>query len=485
MGKGTSRRPRWLAGGRAYDPAMPDRPRSPFDPSLDEMRAMGREVVDLVAAFVEARYDAPTSDYSDLGPLLEALSAPPGAGPTPLGDLLGTVSTAAGKGFDTANPGFVGYIPGGGLYAAALADFVACAVNRYTGVSTPAPALVTLEAGVLRWLCRLFGLPDTSQGVLTPGGSMSNLSAVVAARTARLGERFLDGTLYVSDEVHHSIAKAARIAGLPADAVRVVPTDGDLHLDPGAVRDAVAADRAAGRRPFLLVGSAGTVGTGAVDPLDDLATVAAEEELWFHVDAAYGGFFQLTERGRDRLRGIERADSVTLDPHKGLFLPYGTGCLLARDAAALRDAHEAHAHYLPRPSDRPELPDFSAFSPELTRDFRGLRLWLPLHLHGVDTFVRALDEKLDLARFVHDELSAVPSLELPWPPELSLVAFRPRGGSDADADALLDRVNGTGRMWLSSAPVRGRTYVRMCILSHRSHPDRIREAVEITRSAAR
>jgi aromatic-L-amino-acid decarboxylase len=449
------------------------------------MRAMGEQVLDLATAFVEERYDARTSDYEGLAPLLDALSVPPGDGPTPLADLLAAVRTAAGKGFDTANPGFVGYIPGGGLYAAALGDFLACVLNRYTGVSNPAPALVALEAGVLRWLCRLFGLPDTSQGVLTPGGSMSNLSAVVAARTARLGERFLDGTVYVSDEVHHSIAKAARIAGLPAGAVRVVPTDDDLHLRPDAVRAAVAADRAAGRRPFLLVGSAGTVGTGAVDPLDDLATLAAEEGLWFHVDAAYGGFFQLTGRGRARLRGIERADSITLDPHKGLFLPYGTGCLLARDAAALRDAHEVHAEYLPRPSERAELPDFSSFSPELTRDFRGLRLWLPLHLHGVATFVRALDEKLDLAAYVHEELAAVPALDVPWRPELSLVAFRPRGGTDEDADALLHRVNGSGRMWLSSAPVRGRTYVRMCILSHRSHPDRIREAVEITRSACR
>lgn len=445
---------------------------------------MGNEVLDLVTTYVESRYDAPTSDYSDLGPLLASLSEPPPAGPTPLADLLARIATAAGKGFDTTNPGFVGYIPGGGLYASALADFVACTVNRYTGLSAPAPALVQMEASVLRWLCRRFGLPDSSQGVLTPGGSMSNLSAVVAARTAKLGERFLDGTVYVSDEVHHSIAKAARIAGLPAGAVRAVPSDAALRLDPDAVRSAVAADRARGRRPFLLVGSAGTVGTGAVDPLDDLATVAGEEGLWFHVDAAYGGFFQLTARGRERLRGMERADSITLDPHKGLFLPYGTGCLLARDAAALRDAHEVHAHYLPRPSDTPELPDFSSFSPELTRDFRGLRLWLPLHLHGVDAFVRALDEKLDLAAYVYEELRALPALDVPWAPDLSLVAFRPRGGTDAEADALLDRVNGTGRMWLSSAPVRGRTYARMCILSHRSHPERIREAVDIVRSVA-
>lgn len=182
--------------------------------------------------------------------------------------------------------------------------------------------------------------------------------------------------------------------------------------------------------------------------------------------------------------GIEGADSITLDPHKGLFLPYGTGCLLVKDGGKLRDAHETHANYLPRPSDDPGLPDFSSFSPELTRDFRGLRLWLPLHLHGIDAFARALDEKLDLATYVFEELRQIGELDVPWEPELSLVAFRPKNGTDEDAEALLERINSTGRMWLSSAFFRGKTYLRMCILSHRSRPKRIREAVNIVRAIA-
>ena len=457
--------------------------RSPFDPPLDEMREMGAAAVDVASRFVEARYDATTSDFSDLEPLLARLGGPPKAAGTALPELLATIETAAGKGFDPANPGFVGYIPGGGLYAAALGDFLACVVNRYTGVAATAPAMVALEASVLRWMCDLFDLPATARGVLTPGGSMSTLSAIVTARTARLGERFLDGTLYVSDQVHHSVAKAARIAGLPADAVRVVPTDHSLRLDGDALRRAVDADRRAGRRPFLVVASAGTVNAGTVDPLEAVADVAAAEEMWLHVDAAYGGFFQLTERGRTALSGIERADTITLDPHKGLFLPYGTGALLARDGAALRAAHEVVADYLPRPSDDPALPDFSAYGPELTRDFRGLRLWLPLHLHGVDAFTAALDEKLDLAAYVHEQLAAMPQLDLPWPPDLSLVAFRPREGSDDDAARLLTAINDTGRAWLSAAPIRGHTYLRICILSHRSHRERIEEIVEMVREA--
>ena len=457
--------------------------RSPFDPSLEDMRSMGAEVLQLATAFVEQRYTARTSDYDELAPLLATLAQPPAAEPAELTSLLHTIETAAGKGFDTANPGFVGYIPGGGLYASALADFLACVLNRYTGVAAPAPALVQMEAAVLRWLCNVFGLPENSQAILTPGGSMSILSAIVTARTSVMGEDFSDGRIYVSDEVHHSITKSARFAGLPERAVRVVQTDDMLRMDVAALRRMVVDDRARGLTPFMVVGSAGTINTGAVDPLSEIASVAREENLWFHVDAAYGGFFQLTERGRLLLRGIESADSITLDPHKGLFLPYGTGCLLVREADKLRRAHEVRAHYLPAVSEDPGLPDFASFSPELTRDFRGLRLWLPLHLHGTNAFVRALDEKLDLARLVHDELSAIEALEVPWAPELSLVAFRPRGG-DGDARALLDRINSTGRMWLSSATLRGHEYLRICILSHRSHPQRIREGIEIIRNAA-
>lgn len=461
---------------------MAGKARSPFDPPLEAMRAMGDEVLDLVTGFIDERYEAATSDFESLEPLLSSLAQPPPAGPQPLSPLLGKIERAAGKGFDPANPGFVAYIPGGGLYASALADFIACAINRYTGISAPAPALVQIEASVLRWLCDSFDLPREAQGVLTPGGSMSNLSAIVTARTTMLGESFWNGRMYVSDEVHHSITKSARIAGLPASAVRVVGTDDLLRMDVDALRGAIAEDRAQGLTPFMVVGSAGTINTGAIDPLDDIADLAEREGIWFHVDGAYGGFFHLTERGRSRLRGIERADSITLDPHKGLFLPYGTGCLLVREGELLRRAHEVRAHYLPAVSEDPGLPDFSSFSPELTRDFRGLRLWLPLHLHGTETFVTALDEKLDLANLAYEELKSIEGLIVPWEPELSLVAFRPEGSGD-EAEALLDRINSTKRMWLSSAAFRGHRYLRMCILSHRSHPERIREGLRIISSA--
>ncbi|MFQ5421118.1 MAG: aminotransferase class V-fold PLP-dependent enzyme, partial [Anaerolineae bacterium] len=196
--------------------------------------------------------------------------------------------------------------------------------------------LAQLEANVVNWFAEIIGYPSTARGVLTSGGSLANFTGLVAARRERLPEDFLHAVIYASDQTHHSVLKAASIAGFPERAVQVVASDEHYRLDMHDLGRRVAADRAAGRRPFLVVASAGTTNSGAVDPLEKVAEFAAAEGLWMHVDAAYGGFFAMTSRGKAALRGLDRADSVVLDPHKSLFLPYGTGCLLVRDGAALR-----------------------------------------------------------------------------------------------------------------------------------------------------
>ncbi len=224
--------------------------------------------------------------------------------------------------------------------------------------------------------------------------------------------------------------------------MRLVPVDAELRMDAEALKSMVAEDRAAGRRPFLVVPAAGTTNTGAIDPMDAVADVAEAEDLWMHVDAAYGGFFHLTERGRERFRGIERADSITLDPHKGMFLPYGTGSLVVRDGAALRDAHYVGAEYLQDRAPEAELPNWNEYSPELSRDHRGFRVWLPLVLHGVDAFRQALDEKLDLAGApVRRPRPRCPRSSCPWPPQLSVVPFRLAGATDDENRAFLTRIN--------------------------------------------
>jgi len=433
----------------------------------------------------------PAADTDGAAELARSLAEPLPEGPAALDDTLALLfERAVPKSYNTAGPGYLAYIPGGGLFASAVAAFIASSVNRYVGVWAAAPALAQLEANVVRWFGDLVGYPSGAGGILTSGGSLANFSAIVMARVARLPEDFLDGRLYVSEQAHHSVKKAALLAGFPARAVRAVATDACFRMDVGALGEAVAADRAAGLRPFLVVASAGTTNTGAVDDLPAIADLARREQIALHVDAAYGGFFLLTERGRRALRGIERADSVVLDPHKGLFLPYGSGALVVRDASALRRAHSVPADYMPETQHDPERPDFCELSPELSRDFRGLRAWLPLKLHGAAAFRRALDEKLDLARWACDALRALPSVEIVAEPELSLFAFRlVRGGAaPAALDALnrrwLAAVNGRQRVHLSGTVLNGRFVLRMCVLSFRTHRDRVQQAVEDLRAEA-
>ena len=458
--------------------------RSPFDATSEELRALGDEALDLVLRFIDERSEAPAADLEGAFDLAATFDEPPPEEPRHPHDVLARVMQGATKAYDTAGPGYLAYIPGGGLFASAIADLIADVTNRFVNMAAPAPAFAAIEAAVIRWLCREFDLPATALGVLTSGGSLANFSAVVAARHALLPEDFLDGAIYASEHVHHSIQKAARLAGFPERAIRLVPTDRELRMEPEALEEMIGSDRSQGLTPFMIVASAGTTNTGTIDPLSLVAEIAQQHGLWLHVDAAYGGFFQLTERGRTRFEGIGRADSITLDPHKGMFLPYGLGCLLVRDVDKLRAAHQVGAHYLKDLGPEGDVPNFADLSPDLSRDFRGLRVWLPLQLHGVAAWRHALDDKLDLAELTYASLAETPGLDVPWRPDLSIVAFAPGDGGDAATAELLDRVNGSRRIFISSTAIDGRTYLRFCILSHRTSKDRIEEAIEIVQKAA-
>ncbi len=456
----------------------------PLDPAPEDMRAMGATAVEYIVEFLQGLDAAPADSSEHAAEAARGLRASPPEVGGSFEDAFEEFRIAAANAYEPAGPGYLAYIPGGGLFAAALADFLTLGVNRFVNLWVPSPGMVQIEQNVVRWICDLFGYPEDARGILTSGGSMANLSAIVTARHHKLGEDFLDGTYYVSEQVHASISKAATIAGFARRNLRLVPTDDRLRMDPDALGSMVRADRAAGLRPFLVVPSAGTTNTGAVDPLDRVADVARDEGLWMHVDGAYGGFFVLTERGRERFRGIDRADSVTLDPHKGLFLPYGTGSLVVRDGEALRAAHYEGAAYLQDLMAEGELPNFSEYSPELSRDVRGLRVWLPLLLHGVSAFREALDEKLDLTEHLARRLSEDPRIEIPWAPQLTVVPFRLAGADDDAQRRFLERINASKRVFLSSTMIGGRYVLRACILSHRTHKDRIDECVDIVRAAA-
>ncbi len=390
---------------------------------------------------------------------------------------------------NTASPGYLAYIPSGGIVHAAIADLIAAATNRYVGVWIAAPGLVQIEENVIQWFATMLGMPKTAGGLLLTGGSLANLVATITARREKLPPDFLRGTMYTSEEAHHSVLKAAILAGILPENVRSIPTDEHFRIRGDALCTAIEQDRLAGKTPFMIVAHGGTTNTGAVDDLHEVANVAHAENCWLHVDAAYGGFFALTERGRQTLAGIKRADSVTLDPHKGLFLPYGTGCLIVRDREALRRAHAVPAAYMPPMQEDANLVDFCELGPELSRDVRGLRVWLPLTMHGAGVFRDALNEKLDLARYATDELRKIPGIEIVAEPQLSLLVFRLRAPelSPADEDARNRRwmslVNQKQRVLLTGTTTKGRFLVRMCILSFRTHRERIDMAIEDLRTS--
>jgi len=459
------------------------------DRSLELEGTALRRLIDAAAerilAHVASLPDQPSADVEGGAELARSLAEPMPETGTDAEELLDLLfDRVIPKSFNTAGPGYLAYIPGGGLTHSAVADLVSDATNRYVGVFAAAPGAAQLEANVCRWFCTLAGLPPSSRGILTSGGSLATFSAVVAARRDRLPEDFLRGRIYASDQSHHAIRKAALLAGFPESSVREIESDGLFRIRVEALERAIAEDRAAGATPFLVVGNAGTTNTGAVDDLPRLADVAARERLWLHVDAAYGGFFLLTREGSRRLAGIELADSIVLDPHKGLFLPYGTGALLVRDGDALRRAHALSGDYMPNMQQDPDFADFNLLSPELSRGFRGLRVWLPFKMHGIGPFRRNLEEKLELARWACDRLREIPGVEIVAEPQLSIVAFRLArpglAGEDLDElnRALMLRVNGRRRVYLTGTLLRGRFTVRICVLSFRTHRDRMQQALQ-------
>ena len=458
--------------------------------SSETMRALVDQAMDRIIKHIESLPTQPLSDVSGAEELARSLvegMPERGTSFSLILDLL--FDRLVQKSFNTASPGYLAYIPGGGIFHAAVADLIADSINRYVGVWMAAPALAQLEANVLRWFAQMIGYPREARGILTTGGSMANFTALATARRNRLPENFLSATLYASNQVHHSVVKAALLAGFSESNFREIPVDDRFRMNLDALRARIMADRREGRTPFLIVASAGTTNTGAVDDLEALADVAKAEKLWLHVDAAYGGFFMLTERGRNAMRGIDRADSVTLDPHKALFLPYGNGSLLVRDGEALRRALTVHADYMPPMQEDPDLVDFCLYSPELSRDFRGLRVWLPFKLHGAGPFRRNLDEKLDLAEWAARELRKIPGIEIVAEPQLSLVAFRLVSAGLAverlnDLNRrLLAKVNDRQRVFLTATPLAGKFVLRICVLHFRTHLDRMEFAMEDIRGA--
>lgn len=387
---------------------------------------------------------------------------------------------------------FLAFIPASNLYLSALGDYLAAITNRYVGVNFASPGAVRLERMLLRWLANFIGYPASAAGDLTSGGSIANLVGIVTARDAR-DLRAVDipnSVVYMSEQTHHCLPKALRIAGLRECVTRLIPLDEHYRMQPQALEATIQADRRAGLNPWLLIATAGTTDTGAIDPLPALADLAQIHNLWLHVDGAYGAMFALCKPGQALLTGIDRSDSLVMDPHKGLFAPLGSGAVLVKNGDHLLKAHHYRANYMQDMHTLSASDEVSAadLSPELSRPFRGLRLWLPLKLMGVAPFRAALEEKLLLAQYFYREIQQRPGFVIGPPPDLSIVTFRyqpRRGDANEFNKKLIHAVQQDGRIFISSTMLKDQFTLRMAILSFRTHLETIELALEILQQKAR
>ncbi|MFW9994721.1 MAG: pyridoxal phosphate-dependent decarboxylase family protein [Candidatus Odinarchaeota archaeon] len=392
------------------------------------------------------------------------------------------------------HPRFFGFVPSAGLSTGSLADLLISFLNQNAGRVTGGPSASLVEDEVIRWIAEVAGLPDTAGGTLVSGGSIANLTAMVVARDAAspgipyggvaTAEKRL--VAYASDQVHFSVEKALDICGIGRKNLRLIETDEKLKLIPSKLRKAIDIDIDAGYQPFCVIGTAGTTTTGAIDPLEDIAKICRNNNLWFHVDGAYGGFARLIEEGRQKLRGIELADSITLDPHKWLLLPYDIGCIIVKDLQALEGAFSIVPSYLEEPS-RNENSSFTNYYKrgiQLSRQFRALKVWMALKYHGTDFFAQNIEVNCKMALLFYSKINGSENFETLPPPELSVVCFRfkPSGFSEEEISVLNKRLycklKAAGNAFFSSVIVRQKYYLRACFINYRTTPNDVELAHE-------
>ncbi len=448
-----------------------------LDPVAGQRKNMTVQAIDFAESFLE-RLPGMNAFEAD-GGLSSLLDQPFAEVAEDLADLLETLDKAVNtEGINLASGGHLGYIPGGGIYPSALGDFLADVTNRYSGISYASPGAVKIEQHLVQWMTRLVGYPATSGGDLTSGGSIANLTAIIAAReTMGIRSRDIENScIYMTADTHHCVDKSIRAAGLGECQKRHVPMDIQFRMDVNALETTILQDKAAGLRPWLVTASAGTTDTGAVDSIAEIADLAEQHGLWLHVDAAYGGFFLLCEEGRQVLRGLDKAHSIVLDPHKGMFLPYGSGAVLVRDVEWLARSQRYEADYMQDASNTNGHYSPADLSLELSRPFRGLRFWLPMKLFGLAPFRAALAEKIWLARYFHEELEKLPGWEVGPYPELSVATFRyipGHGDPNEFNERLVEAIRADGKVFISSTLIDDKFVLRLAVLHFRTHLDSV------------
>lgn len=391
-------------------------------------------------------------------------------------DVLNLVENSVVRpGIDLTSSRHFGYIPGGALYPSALGDFLAAITNKYAGSFFASPGSVRLENQLIRWIADLMSYPETAAGNLTSGGSIAHLIAITAAREAiqLKAKDYHRAVIYVSSQTHHSVLKALAIAGMREAKIRYLAVDNAYRMQTAQLPALIEKDRSNGLIPFMIVATAGTTEVGAIDDLDTIADICEQKKVWFHVDAAYGGFYILSEEISDKLKGIKRSDSFIIDPHKGLFLPYGSGAVIVKDKRHILAANSYQANYMQDALQDDEL-DPANLSPELTKHFRGLRIWMPLKLFGLKPFRAALTEKVYLARYFYQQIQKISGFEVGPFPDISVVLFRylpKEGDTNKYNQMLVKSLLRDGRIYISTTTIAGNYYLRLAVGVYRTHLD--------------
>ncbi len=457
-----------------------------LEPSPEEWDELGDKVLDYAYSFIRGM---PTGRAYTFGSRSGAglLASPVTEAGMPVDNVLALLK----RHVDTVgvNPGsgrFLGYIPGGSIPVSAFGDFLGAVFNRYSGMFFSSPGAVRMENMMLRWMAAMVGYPAVAGGYLASGGSLANMSAIVTAREAHdIGcAEVPNVVVYLTKHTHHCVDKALRIVGLKECVLRRIPVDDQFRMSATGLEQAIEKDKAQGLRPWLVVASAGSTDTGTIDPLRDIHEITTTHGLWNHVDGAYGAFFVLCPEGAPVLDGIGLSDSLVLDPHKTLFMPYGSGALLVRDKELLARAHGGRGAYFQDIVGHPTELSPAYVSPELTRHFRALRMWLPLKVLGLTPFRAALSEKIRLARHFYEELSKTPGFEVGPYPDLSIVTYRyrpARGDANAFNRELIRRVLQDGRIFISSTLLDDMVVLRMAVVCFRTHLSDIDVALEVLR----
>jgi aromatic-L-amino-acid decarboxylase len=473
-----------------------------FDLDPEAVRALGRKAADLVAAHRAGLLAQPV--FGKVGGESAAFEEPLPEQGRPVEDVLAAVrDLVLTHPFGNSHPRFFAFINASADPLGSVADYLASAMNSNCWGGDH--AAIHVENRVISWLAEILGLPGTAEGILTSGGSMANLTALAVARRAKAPGVREEGmrdskplVVYASEEAHNCVDKAVDLLGIGCRQLRKLPTDERFRVRVDLLRAAIASDRSAGLFPAIVVGNAGTVNTGAIDPLDALAELCAQEGLWFHVDGAYGALASVSPRLRPLFSGLERADSVAADPHKWLYVPYEAGATLIREPGLMADAFRRPAPYLVHDPDSPVLGPvlFNERGPELSRGFKALKVWMGLKRHGRQGYAEAVEHDCGLARFLAEQVRARRDFELLAEPVLSIVGFRYRPPAGTAAEADLDRLNrrivnrlvGSGAFFLAPTVLKGRTAMRVAIVNFRTQEEDMRalldEAARVGRELA-